>query len=194
MASVKAMFVVVVMMVGATTAAPVTAGAAAAVGEPPGRQAGEPTAFLERLAGEWSVVSEAVLGPGQEPVRTESREVARLLGGTWLVAESTGAAPGGRPVTSILTLGYDPVEERFIGTWISSMQTHLWSYTGTLDDSGTALTLDTEGPILGDPARTAKYREVIEIEGADHKVVRSMILGPDGEWFEFARAEYRRDG
>jgi len=170
----------------------VMVGGVSAAGEAPGSPSEDPAAFLQRLAGEWSVASEALLGPGQEPIRTESREVARLLGGKWLVAEATGTTPGGQPSTSILTLGYDPAEERFVGTWISTMQTHLWSYAGVLDDSGTALTLETEGPILGDPTRTAKYREIIETTDADHKVIRSMILGPDGEWFEFARAEYRR--
>jgi hypothetical protein len=176
----------------AIVAALVMVGFASTAGGPRSRQSEDPTAFLQGLAGEWSVVSEATLGPGQEPVHSESREVARFLGGKWLVAESAGSAPGGQAVTSILTLGYDPFEERFVGTYISSMQTHLWSYTGVLDDSGTALTLETEGPILGDPAKTARYREVIEIIDADHKVMRSMILGPDGEWFEFARAEFRR--
>lgn len=152
----------------------------------------DPAAFLEKLVGEWSVETEAVRGPGQDPIRAESREVARLLGGQWLVAESSGTTPGGDSVTSILTLGWNPAEEEFVGTWISSMQTHLWRYTGTLDDSGDVLTLETVGPILGDPARTTQYREVIEIQGVDRRVTRSLILGPDGEWFEFARAEYRR--
>lgn len=154
-------------------------------------QALPPADFLEALAGEWSVVSEAKLGPGQEPLRSESREVARMIGGTWLVAESTGTARG-TPFTSILTLGWDPSRERFVGTWISGRQTHMWTYTGSLDPSGSRLTLETEGPIMGDPERLAQYREIIEVEGPSSKVMRSMILGPDGEWFEFQRAEYRR--
>lgn len=176
----------------AVTAAVVIAGMTLADGEPAAAQSGEPTEFLQQLTGEWSVVSEAIPGPGQDPVRLESREVARLLGGQWLVAEGSGTTPTGQPHTSILTLGYDPPGSRFVGTYISSLQTHLWSYTGTLDDSGTTLTLETEGPILGDPDRITKYREVIEIIDVDHRITRSMILGPDGEWFEFARAEYRR--
>jgi hypothetical protein len=162
------------------------------VGEPTRQQAEAPAEFLQRLEGRWSVIAEATPGPGQPPVRNESRVVARLLAGKWLVAEGTGTAPGGQAVISILTLGHDPAEGRFIGTWISSMQTHLWQYTGMLNPAGTALTLETRGPILGDPATTANYREIIEIESADHHVIRSMILGPDGKWFEFARAEYRR--
>lgn len=156
------------------------------------QQADRAAEFLGQLTGDWSVVSEATLGPGQEPIRMESGEVARLIGGKWLVGEIT-AAPDEQPFTSIFTVGYNPAEEQFVGTWISSRQTHMWRYTGALDDSGTALTLETEGPIMGDPTRTAKYREIIEIEDADHKVKRSLILGPDGEWFEFARAEYRRN-
>jgi len=170
-----------------------TIGVAAPLDGPPARQPGDHMAFLERLTGEWSVVAEATLGPGQAPVRTEAREVARLLGGKWLVAESTGTAPNGQAVTSIRTLGYAPAEKRFVGTWISSMQSHLWWHTGTLDASGAVLTLETDGPIMGDPTNEARYREVIEIESDDLHVVRSLILGPDGEWFEFARAEYRRE-
>jgi hypothetical protein len=158
-----------------------------------GVQSSEPTKFLRGLSGEWSVVAEARLGPGQDPVRTESRETARLIGGRWLVAESSGTARGA-PFTSILTLGYDDFAERFIGTWISGRQAHLWSYRGTLDASSGSLVLETEGPIHRDPTRTTRYREVIELDGPDRKVVRSMILGPDGAWFEFQRAEFVRLG
>ncbi len=158
-------------------------------GAPP---SGEPGDFLRRLTGEWSVVAEAIPGSGQDPLRTEARAVVRMLGGQWLVAENDGTTPGGHDVSSILTLGYDPGEERFVGTWISSMQTHLWQYTGELDEAGRALTLATEGPVMGDATRTARYREIIEVEDDDHFVMRSLILGPDDEWFEFAIAEYSR--
>ena len=47
-----------------------------------------------------------------------------------------------------MTLGYDPVQKRFVGTFIGSMMTHMWIYNGTLDAAGKVLTLDTEGPGL----------------------------------------------
>lgn len=161
------------------------------VASPVPGQPGAQEAFLGRLTGTWSVATETILGPGQEAVDSESRAVARRVG-VWLVTETTGTTPDGRPVTSIFTLGYDAAEERFRATWISSMQAHLWTYTGELDESGTMLTLETEGPILGDPTTSTEYREIVEAEDDDRYVVRSMIRGPDGEWFEFARAEYRR--
>jgi hypothetical protein len=153
-------------------------------------QSPDPDAFVHRLAGEWSVVTHTVLGPDQEPVRSEGRESARMVG-SWLVAESAGDA-GGRPFTGILTLGWDPHRERFVATWIDGVQRHLWQYTGALDQAGSVLTLEAEGPFMGDPSQTARYRVLIEAQSPDRKVMRSQIFGPNGEWFEFSRAEHQR--
>jgi hypothetical protein len=38
--------------------------------------------------------------------------------------------PGGGAATMFLTLGYDPQRERYVGTWIGSMMTHLWGVRG----------------------------------------------------------------
>lgn len=154
-------------------------------------EADDPAAFLGQLAGEWSVEAEAVPGPGMEPIRTRARMVARLVDGRWLVAESVRTVRE-KPVTSIRTLGYDPAGKRFVGAWIDGMQSHLWLHAGTRDADGTSLTLETEGPVLGDAAHTTRYREIIEIDGPDRYVIRSLILGPGGEWFEFGKADHRR--
>ena len=39
---------------------------------------------------------------------------------------------------------------------------------------------------------TARYRDIIELIGADRRLLRSCVLGDDGLWTEFMRAEYRR--
>jgi hypothetical protein len=167
---------------------------AACAGGPAAAQAPDPVAFLEAMVGEWSIVAEGIPGPGLDPVRTESREVARLLDRQWLVAEASAATPGGRPYTAIWTLGWNPHEERVVATWIASIQTHLWRFTGSLNESGTVLTLETEGPVMGGSGNTTLYRERIELLDGNRRETRSFILGPDGEWFEFARARYTREG
>jgi hypothetical protein len=151
----------------------------------------EARAFLEQMAGEWAGSTAAVLGPGQDPVRRESTEHARMVG-NWLVAEGTITDSEGRAMTSILTIGYDAVEEAFVATYIDQMQRHMWRFTGSLDEGGVTLTLDTEGPLMGDPTRLAPFRVVIESHEPGRKMMRSMVLGPDGEWFEFSRAEHTR--
>jgi hypothetical protein len=101
--------------------------------------------------------------------------------------------PGGGPMTSIMTLGYDPQKERFVGTFIASMMTHLWPYEGTLDAAGKVLTLDSEGPSFTGDGRVVKYQDVIEWKSDDHRTLSSRALGDDGKWgLFFMTAHYRR--
>lgn len=152
----------------------------------------DPSAFLQKLVGEWAVVTHAVVDPAQDPYRFEGKETARLLGGQWLVSEFYTEVEG-QIINSILTIGYDPTKEKFVATYVNSMQTSLWTYDGTLNDEGTTLTLKTEGPFMGDPDQKAAYRVVIESKDADRWTMGSQILVPDdGNWFEFLSFEYQR--
>lgn len=147
--------------------------------------------WLQQLVGEWKVTAEATMEPGAEPMRTEGTESVRSLGGLWIVAEGT-ANWGGDPFTSLLTVGYNPDEKAFVGTWIDSMQTTLWKYRGTLNEKRTVLSLEAEGPAFDDPTRKALYRDAIEIKGKDHKTLTSSVRGEDGQWTTFMRANYHR--
>ncbi len=147
--------------------------------------------WLLKLKGEWDAAIEARLGPNIEPVRTERMETIRSIGGLWVLAESSGN-DNGTPMSSVFTLGYDTASQRFVGSWVDSVQTHLWTYTGHLDESKTVLTLEAEGPTFGDPQKLSKYREVITLKGPDQKLVVSSVQTPDGQWFEYVSADYRR--
>ena len=118
--------------------------------------------WLMRLVGEWTYQSSCVMGPDQEPM------------------------------TGIMTLGYDPIRERFIGNWIGSPMAHMFVYDGTRDASGNVLTLDTVGPSFADPSKMAKYQDIVEVRGPDERVLRSQALGDDGSWTEFMSAVYTR--
>jgi hypothetical protein len=151
--------------------------------------------WLQKLVGEWTFEAEATATPGSPPDRATGSERVRSLGGLWIVAEGQGEMPGGGgPATTILTLGYDPEKQHFVGTWIGSMMPNLWVYRGALDASGTKLTLDTEGPRMepGSEGKTGKYREVIELVSDAHRVFTSHVLDGDGRWRAFMTAHYRR--
>ena len=151
----------------------------------------EQHAWLQQLVGEWTMKAEATMGPGTEPMLMESTESVRSIGGLWVVGEGQ-ASFDGTPFTSLLTLGYDPAQRAFVGTWVDTMQAHMWTYVGKLDDSKKVLTLAAEGPSFDDPTRTSKYRDAIEIVGPDHRVLTSSVQRPDGQWTTFMRADYRR--
>ncbi len=148
--------------------------------------------WLEKLVGDWTFEVEATMAPGQPPAKATGTESVRSLGGLWTIAEGQGEMPGCGPSTTIMTLGYDPAKKRFVGTFIGSMMTNLFSYTGTLDAGERVLTLETEGPNMSDPGKMATYRDIIEIKGADERTLTSKALGDDGKWHQFMSATYRR--
>lgn len=148
--------------------------------------------WLNKLVGEWRYEFEAPEGgdpPGPESTGTES---VRSLGELWVIGEGTGQMPDGSPARSVITLGYDPQRQRFVGTWIGSMMTHMWIYDGGLDAAGRVLTLDSEGPHMTAEGKTARYQDVIEWVSDDHRLLRARMLHDDGEWRQFMVAHYRR--
>jgi Protein of unknown function (DUF1579) len=147
--------------------------------------------WLDRFIGEWTSETEITMGPDQPPSKTKGTEVVRSIGGLWMVAEGEGEMPGGSTGKTMMTLGYNPQNDRYVGTFIGSMMTHLWIYNGSLDAAGKVLTLDTEGPNFSQSSIT-KYKDIIEFISGDHRVMTSQILGDDGNWLQFMTAHYWR--
>ena len=79
-----------------------------------------------------------------------------------------------------------------MGTWLASVDTHLWTYRGSLDEAKKTLTLEAEGPSFTDPTKTCNFRDAITILDADHRVLVSTMQGEDGKWTQIMRAEYQR--
>lgn len=147
--------------------------------------------WLQQLVGEWDVRFKMYTHPDQPPAEPAGADSVRALGDYWIVAETTTMMMGA-PYRGILSLGYNPQTKRFNGTWIDSMGGHLWVYQGTLNDAGDTLTLETEGPSLQGPDKTARYREVIQITGKDSRSFTSSTETQDGAWTTILTAEYRR--
>jgi hypothetical protein len=148
--------------------------------------------WIHKLVGEWSFETEGHMGPDQPPSKSTGTESVRSLGGLWTIGEGQGEMPDGGPATTIMTLGYDPQQKRFVGTFIGSMMTHLWIYNGSLDATEKVLTLDAEGPDFSGGPKLVKYQDVIEFVNDDHRILSSRMLGEDGKWQHFMTAHYRR--
>jgi hypothetical protein len=119
------------------------------------------------------------------------RERVTSIGGLWVQAEGETEMMGS-PTTTLMTLGYDPQKQRFVGTWLGSLMTYLWVYDGELDSDGQVLTLNAEGPSMSGDDSMQRYQDVIEFVSDDHRRLRSRVLGDDGKWQEFMVADYRR--
>ena len=148
--------------------------------------------WLHQLVGDWTFESQADMGPDQPSVKHGGTERVRSLGGMWVVGEGQGEMPGGGVGHMLITLGFDPKRNRYVGTWVGSMMTHLWVYDGELDANKRVLTLNAEGPSFSGDGTMAKYQDIIEIVSPDHRVLRSQVQGADGKWTQFMEAHYRR--
>jgi hypothetical protein len=145
--------------------------------------------FLLQFVGEWTYSNTYLMGPDQPPMTMTGKETVRSIGELWTVGEGT-IGDG----TSVMTLGFDPKKNLFVGTFIASMMTHIWHYTGTLDSTGKILALDAKGPSMTDPNTDAEYVDTIEAVDANTRTLKSKIKKPDGQWVEFMSATYTRKG
>ena len=141
----------------------------------------EAHAWLRRMVGEW----EMTMG---EWTITETIEP---LGELWVVTRAEG--PGGEaPFRSMTTFGYDPALGKFVGSYVDTIQTRMWTYEGFLDESGTVLTFETEGPSMADPEGTTLYRDQYILEGADTKRIVTSAQDENGAWVQFAEMAGKR--
>src|SRR5262245_55466294 len=117
--------------------------------------------WLDRLVGEWTYESESVMAPGQPAMKSQGSETVRSLGGLWTIGEGEGEMPEGGMHRYVMILGYEPLSKRFVGTFVASMMTYLWIYSGSMDEAGRVLALDAEGPsFIGEGM--GKYQDRIE--------------------------------
>ena len=149
--------------------------------------------WLLKLTGNWTYEAEATMKPGEPPAKSGGKQSNRSLGGFWIIGEGEGEMPGCGVAKSILTLGYDLLKERYVGTWVGSMMSQMWVYDGRLDAGENVLTLDTEGPGMDDQSKLGKYQDVLEFKNDDHWILKSQALGADGTWHVFMTAHYRRN-
>ncbi|OBZ95298.1 hypothetical protein ADU59_11975 [Pararhizobium polonicum] len=147
--------------------------------------------WLQQLAGRWRVTFDPP-GESEKQAHAAWEDKTRSLGGAWIVSEMTGTMPDGSAATNILTLGYDPARKRYVGSFASSVMTHLWVYEGMLDDTGKVLTLDCEGPDFANPGRTARYQDIITIKDGDSRNFSSRIRNADGTWKPVMSSDYKR--
>ena len=144
-------------------------------------KAGPEHAWLKQFVGEWESENEAYMEPGKPPVKFTGTDSIKPLGEFWILSEVKSTMMG-TPFTGLMTIGYDTDKKKYAATWVDTMTGHLWTYDGTVDSTGKALVLETEGTCPMHPGKLSKFKEVIELKDKDHQVFTSYIQGDDGKW------------
>ena len=146
--------------------------------------------WLDQLVGQWKFEHDCQMPDGSKS-STHGAMTCRSLGGMWLICESSGESPDGGVWSSIMTLGYDPVQSKYVGTFVGSMMANIWPYCGVLDATGHRLPLDSQGPKL-DGTGIGMYRDTIEIIDTDNWLFISEFQSDDGNWMRFLSGKHTR--
>jgi hypothetical protein len=187
MKSIAAAIVFITLLFAATTVFSQAEDAPKA--QPPAQEPTPEMLWLKQLVGEWDVQFKMFMGPDQPFNEADGSDTVRAVGNHWVVAETKIF---NQPFSGILSLGYDTKKKHFVATWIDSMSGHLWTYKGTLNEDRDTLTLETQGPSMQSPDKTARYKEVIRITGNDSRTFTSNMETEDGTWMTILTAEYSR--
>lgn len=147
--------------------------------------------WLQTLVGTWDLTHDCLMSPDSEPSQTRGRMTGKSLGGIWVILESQGRWEEHGDWRSLITLGYDPVQRRYLGAFVSSLMTHHWVYHDIQHTSDSLVTLKVNGP-TADGSGTTTYMDTVQIVNQDHWLLTSKVLCPDGSWFQFMSGTHYR--
>lgn len=149
-------------------------------------------AWLKRLVGNWSSVSE-MYSPDGTFTSVTGEERVWEFGGLWVLGG--GVTDLGGKYTNLYKfgLGYDISFNEYRGFWLSILSSHLWNHTGILSNDKNTMTLDCVGPDLGIRGAESNYREVLSIQDENHRTQESYIQAPNGEFQRVVIVRFTRE-
>lgn len=147
--------------------------------------------LLQEDVGTWDAVVKVYPMEDADPIESKGVEQNELLkGGMWLTSRFEGEAAG-MDFTGVGTTGYDPVEKKYVGTWVDSMTPHLMVWKGDYDEETKTMTSvgESRDPYMGKPYKTkliSRYND----DGT--RVFEMHAPGPDGNQRKMMEIEYKR--
>lgn len=149
-------------------------------------QPGEHHTKLMRGVGNWTVDSEFASGPGQMIQSSGTVRVTSVLGGRFVRADFKLDDFMGQPFHGVGYTGYDNGKKKYVGVWMDTMSTGIYSQTGSMD--GDVMTM------VGVSAMGTPMKIVSEHVDDDHIVDTFYDQMPDGTWVKSGTMRSTRVG
>ena len=139
--------------------------------------------------GTWNAKMKMWMLGQDEPVEAEGTEINRMLGGFWVVSEFK-ADIFGQPFEGRGQFGYDDKKEKFVGTWVDSMEPHMSTMEGTWDPDTRTMTFNSMGT---DPesGKTRKGKNVVVYKENGDRAM-TMYMEMDGKMTKSMEINYTK--
>ena len=167
----------------AILAAAIAFAASAAKAQEPGPQLKDEHKLLQKDVGTWDATVKLWPVANAEPVESKGTEKNELLpGGLWLVTHFEGDF-GGMKFVGVGTMGYDPEEKKYVGTWIDNMTPHLMVTKADYDAKTKTFTGKSESrdPATGKLLPTKSISRYVD---DNTRVFEMYTPDPDGKEFK----------
>ena len=135
---------------------------------------------LESYVGHWTAKVTMQMDPSQPAEVTEGTSDGELiLGGRFAQVVHHGSAMG-MPFEGRMTLGYDNLAKKYVGSWVDNMGTGIYRYEGTYDAASKELRMEAHftDPMTGKPAHSKAITKFVD---AGTMTYDEFIPGPDGK-------------
>jgi hypothetical protein len=147
--------------------------------------------LLEHEVGTWDANVKIWGEPGAEPLESKATEKNELLpGGLWIISRFEGEMAGMK-FSGVGTTGYDPIEKKYVATWIDSMSPHMMIMKGEYDPATktTTLTGDSRDPMTGKMVSTKEISRHID---ENSRTFEMYVPDKDGKMFKVMEIQYKR--
>jgi hypothetical protein len=147
--------------------------------------------LLQKDVGTWDATVKLWPAPNAQPIESKAVEKNELLpGGLWLLSHFDGEF-GGMKFSGFGTFGYDPVEKKYVGTWIDSMTPFLTTIKADYDPATKTMTGTGTGRDVATGKETTSKHVTRYLDDNNH-VFEMYAPGPDGKEFKLMEVSYKR--
>ncbi|MCH8270255.1 MAG: DUF1579 domain-containing protein [Planctomycetes bacterium] len=119
-------------------------------------------ALLEAFVGEWTTHAVFQMTPEAPPMESTGSDVSEMIfDGRYLVSHVRGDMMG-MPFQGRSVMGYDKVQKKFVGMWIDSMSTMIFTNSGQYDPASRTFTMtSTYTDPMGDKKRSKHVTTIL---------------------------------
>lgn len=145
--------------------------------------------ILHKDVGVWNAKMTIWMPGMDDPITAEGVETNRMLGDFWIVSEFKadifGQAFEGRAQT-----GYNAAKEKYVGTWVDSMEMNMTMMEGSWDEESQTMTFMGKGMSSATGEATIS-KNVVVYDDDDHHTM-TMYMKDGDDWVKGLQIEYSR--